>query len=176
MPHKLLRVAVPAIAAVFLAGTAAAQGRPGPQRLGAFQSWTAATAQENGQKVCYAFARASRSQGAPANRGPVTLTVTHRPNGRDQVALSVGYALGRAAESELTVGNREFKSYGVVQTSAFFQNGGQLVAAFRSGRDAVAKTPAPSGRGAVTDTFPLSGFSAAYDAISRECPAARSSR
>ena len=171
MPRQLLHVAVPAIAALFLAGTAAAQGRPGPRALGTFQSWTAATAQENGQKVCYAFARAARSEGAPGNRGPVTLTVTHRPNGRDQVALSVGYALGRAAESELAVGNQEFKSYAVVQTSAFFQNGGQLVAALRNGRDAVAKTPPPSGRGAVTDSFPLSGFSAAYEAISRECPA-----
>jgi invasion protein IalB len=176
MLRNLLPVAIPAIAALLLAGSALAQARPGPQRLGTFQSWIAATAQENGQKVCYAFARAARSDGAPGSRGPVTLTVTHRPSGRDQVALSVGYALGRAAESELTIGNQEFKSYGVVQTSAFFQNGGQLVAAFRNGRDAVAKTPPPSGRGAVTDTFPLTGFTAAYDAISRECPAARSAR
>ena len=35
---------------------AAAQNRPAA--LGEFQSWTAATHQENGQKVCYAFARA----------------------------------------------------------------------------------------------------------------------
>jgi hypothetical protein len=28
----------------------------------------------------------------------------------------------------------------------------------------------------VTDTFPLAGFSAAYEAISRECPAPRPAR
>ena len=42
----------------------------------------------------------------------------------------------------------------------------------RAGRDAVVQSPGP-GRGSVTDTFSLSGFTAAYEAISRECPAGR---
>ena len=159
------------LAALAVPLPALAQQRAQPQRLGNHQSWTAATHQENGQKVCYAFARASRSEGGPQNRQNVTLTVTHRQGGRDQVAISVGYPLPRQAESVLTVGTTEFRSYGVVQMSAFFQNGAQLVTAFRAGRDAVARSPGPPGRPAVTDTFPLSGFSAAYDAISRECPA-----
>ena len=44
------------------------------------------------------------------------------------------------------------------------------VAAFRGGAQAVAKGPRAGGRGTATDTFNLSGFSAAYDAISQECP------
>lgn len=160
-----------ALAALVAAAPAAAQPRPEPQRLGAFQSWTAATAQENGQKVCYAFARAARSEGGPQNRAAVTLTVTHRAAGRDQVAVSVGYPYPRQAEAVLTVGTAEARSYGVVQSSAFFPNGAQLIAAFRNGRDAVVRSPGPPGRPAVTDTFPLAGFGAAYDAISRECPA-----
>lgn len=143
----------------------------GPQQLGAFNAWTAATLAENGQRVCYAFARAARSQGAPGGRGTVTLTVAHRPNGRDQVALSAGYALARNATSELEVGEAKHRSYGVVQSSAFFADGAELVSAFRRGREAVARTPGPNARGTVTDTFPLSGFSAAYDAITRACPA-----
>jgi invasion protein IalB len=163
-------LAVPA--AALPAGPAAAQQREQPQRLGVHQSWTAATHQENGQKVCYAFARAARSEGGPQNRATVTLTVTHRPSGRDQVAVSVGYPYPRQAEAVLTVGTTEFKSYGVVQSSAFFQNGAQLIAAFRSGREAVVRSPGPPGRPGVTDSFPLAGFAAAYEAISRECPAA----
>ena len=158
-------------AALAVASPALAQQRAQPQRLGEHQSWTAATHQEGGQKVCYAFARAARSENAPPNRGPVTLTVTHRPNGRDQVAVSVGYAFPRQAESVMTVGSQEIRSYGTVQSSAFFQNGAQLIAAFRNGREAVVRSPGPSGRPAVTDTFPLSGFTSAYEAISRECPA-----
>jgi invasion protein IalB len=168
------RIAVLAAALVLAALPAAAQQRPQqaqPQRLGAHGNWTAATTQENGQKVCYAFTRAARSDGAPGNRATVTLTVTHRPGGRDQVAASVGYPLSRGAESVMTVGTGEFRSYAVQGSSAFFQNGAQLMAAFRNGREAVVRTPGPPGRGAVTDTFPLGGFSAAYEAISRECPA-----
>ena len=41
-----------------------AQQQP-PQRIGEFQSWTAATQAEGGQKVCYAFTRATRSEGVP---------------------------------------------------------------------------------------------------------------
>jgi invasion protein IalB len=176
MSRPCLRAAAPLLAGLLLAVPAAAQQRPAPQRMGAFQNWTAATHQENGQKVCYAFARAARSEGGPQNRAAVTLTVTHRPNGRDQVAVSVGYPFPRGAETVLNVGTAEFKSYGTVQSSAFFQNGAQLIAAFRNGRDAVAKSPGPPGRSTVTDTFALAGFSAAYDAISRECPAQRASR
>ena len=76
----------------------------------------------------------------------------------------------------MTVGTTEFRSYATVQSSAFFQNGAQLIGAFRNGRDAVVRSPGPPGRGAVTDTFPLAGFSAAYEAISRECPAPRPAR
>jgi invasion protein IalB len=162
-------LAVPATAAALLLTLpAAAQQRQAPERLGAFQNWTAATHQESGRKVCYAFTRAMRSEGAPPNRGPVTLTVTHRPGGRDQVAVSVGFALARGAESVLAVGTQEYRSYGVVQSSAFFQDGAQLIAAFKAGREALTRTPGP--RGNVTDTFSLGGFTAAYEAIGRECP------
>ena len=169
---RLFLFLVVLIAAAGLGGVAEAQNRATPQRLGSFQSWTAATHQESGQKVCYAFARAARSEGGPQNRQTVTLTVTHRPGGRDQVAVSVGYPYPRGAEALLSVGAGEFRSYGVVQMSAFFQNGAQLIHAFRNGREAVVRSPGPPGRAAVTDTFTLNGFSAAYEAISRECPAA----
>jgi invasion protein IalB len=167
----LLAVPLAALLLAAMPADAQQQRSQGPQRLGAHGAWTAATHEENGQKVCYAFTRAARSEGAPGNRGAVTLTVTHRVNGRDQVAVSAGYPLPRQAEAVMTVGTQEYRSYGVVQTNAFFQNGAQLIAAFRGGREAVTRSPGPPGRGAVTDTFALNGFSAAYDAISRECPA-----
>ena len=178
-----IAVLVPALLAAALAPAAAQQARPQapaqdpaqrqqPTRIGEFRNWIAAHTQEQGQKVCYAFTRAARSEGGPQNRGTVTLTVTHRPTGRDQVAVSVGYPYPRQAEAVLTIGTQEFRSYGVVQSSAFFQSGAQLIAGFRNGREAVVRSPGPPGRAAVTDTFPLAGFAAAYDAISRECPAA----
>jgi invasion protein IalB len=177
-----LAVLLPALLAAAPSPAAAQQARPQapapdqaqrqqPTRIGQFQNWIAAHTQEQGQKVCYAFTRAARSEGGPQNRATVTLTVTHRPTGRDQVAVSVGYPYPRQAEAVLAIGTQEFRSYGVVQSSAFFQSGAQLIAGFRNGREAVVRSPGPPGRTAATDTFPLAGFAAAYDAISRECPA-----
>jgi hypothetical protein len=51
------------------------------------------------------------------------------------------------------------------------RDGAAAVRAFRGGREAVMKAPGANGRGTVSDTFPLAGFGAAYDAISKECPA-----
>jgi invasion protein IalB len=185
MPRNLILAAASLLAASLAVSPPAAQAQgqsPGqaaraqPTRIGTFQNWIAAHIQEQGQKVCYAFTNPTRSEGGPQNRATVTLTVSHRITGRDQVAVSAGYPYARQAEAALTVGTTEFRSYATVQSSAFFQNGAQLIGAFRSGREAVVRSPGPPGRGAVTDTFPLAGFSAAYEAISRECPAPRPAR
>lgn len=167
----MLRIALPLLAALVLPVTAQAQ-RGQPQRLGAHNAWTAATHQEGGQKVCYAFTRAQAGTGAGAQaRQNVTLTITHRPAGRDQVSVSLPAAPPRQAAVEMTIGSNEFRSYGTVQSSVFFQGSSELIAAMRGGRDAVVESPAA--RATVRDTFSLSGFTAAYEAISRECPAGR---
>jgi len=168
----MLRIALSLLAALAFPVAAEAQ-RAQPQRLGTHGAWTAATHQEGNQKVCYAFTRAQRGEGAAAQaRQNVTLTVTHRPAGRDQVAVSLGAPLARQAVVDMTIGSNEFRSYGAVQSSAFFQGNAALISAFRGGREAVVQSPGPA-RAAVTDTFSLSGFTAAYEAISRECPAGR---
>jgi len=154
-----------------LAPPALAQG--GPTRLGEFQSWTAAAHQEAGQKVCYAFASASRAEGVPGRDArAVLLVVTHRPGSRDQVAVRSGFPHGRGAEPKLAVGAAEHALYTNGDTA--FVNPGQaraVVAALRGGREAVVRGPGPNGRGVASETFPLAVFGAAYDAISRECPA-----
>jgi hypothetical protein len=146
------------------------------QRLGSFQSWTAATHTEGGHKVCYAFARASKSEGVPNRKAHnVLLVVTHRPQGRDQVALQAGYTYPRTPDGaadpvQVTAGGPALGFF-TAGNSAFARNGGAAVAAFRNGREAVARGPGPNGRGQASDTFSLSGFTAAYEAISKACPA-----
>ncbi|WP_376099598.1 invasion associated locus B family protein [Roseomonas sp. CCTCC AB2023176] len=150
----------------------AQQQRPaasGPQRIGTFGAWTAATHQEGGGKVCYAFTRASRSEGG-GQRQNVLMTVTHRPQGRDQVAVRVGHSFARNAELQVRIGERDFPFYTAGDTG-FARGGAAVIAALRNGRDAVARGPGPGNRGGTTDTFSLNGFNAAYEAISRECPA-----
>ena len=153
---------------------AQARGTAAPQRLGSFGNWTAATHQEGGAKVCYAFTRASKSEGG-GTRQNVMLTVTQRPQGRDQVAASLGYALRRDAGNDDVSGNvggNDLRFYGA-GSNAFAQEGGAAVAAFKAGHDLVVKGPGPQNKGGTTDTFSLSGFTAAYEAITKECPPRR---
>ena len=131
---------------------------------------------EGGQKVCYAFTRATRSEGVP-NRAAnnVLLVVTHRPKGRDQVALQAGYTYPRNSEGgnpvQVAVGGTNLGFY-TDGNSAFARDNRAALAAFRNGREAVARGPLPNGaRGQASDSFSLAGFGAAHDAISRECPA-----
>jgi hypothetical protein len=143
----------------------------GPRALGSFQDWTAATYMEAGKKVCYAFTRASKSEGG-GTRQNVMLTVTHRQQGRDQVAVRAGYTYARNAEVEVKVGATGLPFY-TAQDNAFAREGAKAVATFRGGADAIARGTGPQGRGTAVDSFSLSGFTAAYEAIGKECPAGR---
>ncbi len=140
-----------------------------PRSIGKFEDWQAATHQEGGQTVCYAFTRAAASTPALPGRGDVVLTVTQRPGGRDAVAISAGFAYPQGAEVQVTVEPGALAFY-TANRSAFARDGRATVAAFGRGRQAVARSPGPRGA-AVTDTFNLRGFTQAYQAVNRACPA-----
>ncbi len=140
-----------------------------PKSIGKFDDWQAATHGESGQTVCYAFTRAQTSSPALPGRGDVVLTVTERPSGRDAVAISAGFAYAAQAEVQLTVDKAELPFY-TSGRSAFARDGHAVTVAFGSARQAVAKSPGPKAT-AVTDTFSLRGYGAAYAAIVKACPA-----
>jgi len=141
----------------------------GPKELGKFEDWIAATHAEAGQDTCYAFVRAKNSVPALAGRGDVVLTVTERPSGRDWVAISAGFAFRKDAAVTMQVGTIGLDFY-TAQSSAFARDGKAAVAAFQKGGVALARLPGPHDR-TVVDTFSLQGFSGAYAAINRACPA-----
>lgn len=152
--------------------TSAAPARPastGPKSIGKFEDWQAATHQEAGQLVCYAFTRATTSQPAVSGRGEVVLTVTQRTTGRDAVAISAGFAYPNNAEVQVGVDQTQLAFY-TANRSAFARDGRAAVVAFEKGRQAVAKSPGPR-NATVSDTFSLRGFSASYAAANKACPA-----
>ncbi len=141
----------------------------GPKRIGVFDDWQAATNQEAGQPVCYAFSRPAASTPAVPGRGDVVLTVTERSGGRDAVALTAGFAYPANAEMEMSAEGVTLPFY-TAGRSAFARDGRAAVALFNRGRQAVARSPGPRGQ-AVSDTFSLRGFAQAYAAIVKACPA-----
>ena len=140
-----------------------------PKSIGKFEDWQAVTHQEGGQLVCYAFVRVASSQPALPGRADVVLTVTHRNGGRDSVAVSAGFPYAADAEVQMGVEQAQLPFY-TAGRSAFARDGRAVVAAFVKAREAVAKSPGPRNM-TVTDTFSLRGFSPAYAAINKACPA-----
>ena len=71
-----LVLAIPLVAQAQPKRPAAEKAAPGPKELGKFDDWIAATHQESGQTVCYAFTRVQSSAPGLPGRGAVVLTVT----------------------------------------------------------------------------------------------------
>jgi hypothetical protein len=140
----------------------------GPKKIGTFDDWIAATHQEAGQPVCYAFTRAQSSLPALAGRGAVILTVTQRVSGRDAVAMEAGFAFAPNATVTVQADQTGLDFY-TAQRAAFARKGHDAVVAFQGASRAIARSPGPRDT-TVTDTFSLKGFSAAYAAISKACP------
>ena len=117
--------------------------------------------------VCYAFTYAARSVPKLPDRGEVVLTVAERPAGRDDVALSAGFAFASGAVVTMQVDQTGLDFYTAQPQpgrNAFARDGKAAIAAFEKGSEAQARSPGPRGA-QVVDTFPLRGFSAAYAAI-----------
>lgn len=139
-----------------------------PREIGKYEDWTAATHQEAGQTVCYAFSRASSSTPTLPGRGDVVLTVTERPGAaRDAVALSAGFAYAQNATASAQIDQTTLALY-TAQRSAFARDGHAMTTAMERGHSAVIKSPGLR-NASVTDTFSLRGFAAAYAAVVKAC-------
>lgn len=144
----------------------------GPKSIGTFDDWTAATHLESGRTVCYAFTRAQSSTPPVPGRGGVVLTVTERPSGQPPglaVALEAGFKYPQNATVTVQVDQTGLDFY-TADRNAFARDSKAAVAAFNRGRRAIARSPGPKNE-QVTDTFSLKGFSAAYAAVMKACPA-----
>lgn len=140
-----------------------------PKKLGSFDDWTAATHQEGGATVCYAFTYPTGSVPKLAGRGDVVLTVTQRPTARDEVALTAGFTYAPGAAVTIQVDQTGLDFY-TAQRNAFARDGRAAIAAFQKGSQAQARSPGPHDAH-IVDSFSLRGFSAAYAAITKACPA-----
>jgi hypothetical protein len=145
------------------------KGPPPPKQLGKFDDWIAATHQESGVNVCYAFVPAKNSAPALPNRSQVILTVTQRPTGRDAVAITAGYIYPKNAAVTMQVGTTGFDFY-TSGSDAFARDGHAVVSAFQRGDTALTRAPGPREGQVIADTYSLRGFSAAYAAITKACP------
>ena len=114
-------------------------------------------------------------------RGDIFITLTHRPGQgvRNEVAVSVGYPFSAQSNPFAKIGNTEFNFFTGIQARnsaddwAWLRKLDQqerLVTAMKRGRTLVFK--GTSARNTLTtDTYSLSGVTAATKALDAACPA-----
>lgn len=172
-PRCMLRsLAAAAVAVAALAVAPTASRAADPQLIGTFGAWTAYTFQEGSGKVCYMASQPRKAEGDYTSRGDIFALVTHRPaeNSNNVISIVAGYPYKEGSEVALSVGRTAFTlfTHGDRAWARTSQIDGQIAEAIRKGSDMVVK--GTSQRGTVTtDTYSLSGSSAAYEAISKAC-------
>ena len=154
----------------------AAQGvvaaNPAVETLGTFQDWSAFAFTERGQRVCFTQSKPTKSEPKGAKRGPINALVTHRPaeKATDVVSILMGYPLRSGSEVEVDVDGQKFKLFIDNETAwgPDARTDSAVSDAFAKGRQAVVKGVSTRGTN-TTDTYSLSGYSAALAAISKAC-------
>lgn len=153
-------------------GQGGAAANPAVETLGTFQDWSAFAFSERGQKVCFVQSKPTASLPKGARRGPINTLVTHRPgeNATDVVSVLMGYPLRAGSEVEVEVDGQRFKLFIDKETAwaPDARTDSALSAAFAKGSKAVVKGVSTRGT-ETTDTYSLSGFTAAIQAINRAC-------
>lgn len=166
-----LRIAVAVFAFLAAAPSSGASAQE-VKVLGTFGKWIAQTYKENGQSVCFMSAKPDKSEGNYKARGDVLFMVTHRPAERafDVITVAAGYQYQPDSDAVITSTGKRF---------SLFTNGERAWARDAQTDKAVVQLLAKSktmtvkgtsSRGNITtDTFSLSGFSAAHKSISDSC-------
>ena len=140
--------------------------------LGNFDDWTAYSANDGLEQVCYMASQPTKSQGKYSRRDDVFLIVTHRPQKAFDVVNSVaGYTYKSTSKPELIIDKNKAIELKGHEDKAWAKNSetdAKLVAEMKKGT--IATLIGTSARGTkTTDTFSLKGFSKAYDAINKAC-------
>lgn len=157
---------------VLVAGQAAAA-----TPVGTYKDWQVLTADTADGKVCFAVSQPTDSKYSQPVKGrdPAFFQVTTVPakNVRNEASTIAGFKFGTAAPVVATVDGKDFKMFlnaSAPDTAwAVYDNEAALIDAMKKGTKLV--IAGTSARGTtVTDTYSLSGISAALDEVAKQCP------
>lgn len=164
-------IGIAALALVFTLNTRAnAENR---ELLGSFIDWDAFVMMRNsGERICYMISVPKATSPEGASRGKIYATVTHRPKRkvRDEVNFVVGYPFKNNSEASVAIGANRYVLFTDGQSAWAYtpEDDSKLVTAMKSGSTMTVK--GTSARGTNTsDQYSLSGFMAAYGAITKSC-------
>ena len=142
------------------------------ERIDTFQNWTAWKTTESGNPVCFMGARPLTDEGNYTSRGEISFVVTHRPgeNRIGEVAYTAGYTYRENSTVDVSIDGTVYKLLvsGGNAWPANPETDRALVQAMIRGSTAIVQGYSTRNT-LTTDTYSLSGFTAAYESISRAC-------
>jgi hypothetical protein len=142
----------------------------------ASKSWTAYKSGDGAGKMCFVASQPTDTKYDPPgvkSRDPAYFMITTIPGKkiRNEASTIIGYKFKGGAKVTVDVGGTKFTMF-TENDNAWIENPADesaLVNAMRAG--STMSVQGTSSRGTVsTDTYSLSGVSAALDAIAKECP------
>jgi hypothetical protein len=156
-------------ASVALTGAAEAQS---VTLIGTFKVWSAYSASEGAGAMCFAMSKPSSVDPSPDGYTQAYLYLTHRPAEKvtNELNLVAGFEFAPDQPATLTVGGKNFDLF-TQQDSAWLLDATQnnnLAGAMRAGTSVVIAATTDKGIN-VTETFSLSGATAASKAIDAGC-------
>ncbi len=169
------------LGAISTASTAASAQGVKRDLLGSYRNWDALVRRDaKTGKACYMISVPIKSTASKAkvSRGDIYITLTHRPKYAIKNELNVvfGYPMAEGAEVTLNVDGRTRKKFFTEKSAGGNSVGwaydpkddSAMAAAMKRGSRL--RVDGASARGTrTTDTYSLSGFTAAYNAITKAC-------
>ena len=177
LPTKKMFFACAVLCATAILIVAAAHAK---KPTATFKDWRLFVEGAGITRICYLVGEPRQRTPRKARRGDVFISVTHRPGQgvRNEVSVRIGYPFSAASEPFARIGSDEFAFFTGVQA----QNGAdewawgkdidaqpRLINAMKRGNELVFK--GTSARGTLTtDSYSLSGFTAAMRRLDAACP------
>lgn len=170
-PFRVLLPSFLAASAVVWIAISPAQSA-GTKAIATFKDWSAHVIAGKAGKICYLHGVPKKSEGKYTTRGDTFLQVTHRtkPRAVNEVSITAGYPYKKDGVVTAAVDGKKFELFTDKDTAWSRDAAGDtaLVAAMRAGTTMV--VTGNSARGTLTtDTYSLSGFSAAHNAVGKAC-------
>ena len=142
--------------------------------IGTHGVWTAYSYQEDAGVVCYMASEPTKAEGNYTRRGDAFALVTHRPgeNSLDVVSVVAGYSYQDNSDVNIRIGSNSYELFTLGERAWTRDESSdqEMVKSMIRGSSMVVK--GTSGRGTLTtDTYSLSGFTAAHQDISEACKA-----
>ncbi len=137
-----------------------------------YGDWEAFQEKDGGKTVCYIGSAPKKSRGKYKKRGETYMLITHRPAEKklDVVSIKAGYTYQQESEVDVIIGPKTFRLFtDAGHAFAYDAKGDKMLvkAMVRGARMVIRGT---SSRGTpTTDTYSLTGFTAAYKAIGKAC-------